>query len=513
MTVRRAIRNTLVALCGPWPVACGLAACLTMPARAQVRDTTTAKPAVATAPDSVSIRIVNIELRLAVQMLAQHLDRPVILSGSAGMPVTLETPRPVPKSSVLALLRGVLEGNGFELVADSTGELYRARPTQQGAPRGGGPFPPVRTAQYATTQASVELFVLSLRHARAEDVAETVNALFGRARAENGAARPTTLGDELRANQIPVAGAPSPQAVQGAAGRSAVLTGDVTIVSDARANSLLIRANREDFALIEAAVQQLDVRPLQVMIEVLIAEVRRNRSLRLGVEATLGPTAVGSTGATAEGTLTGPGLGDLVLKVMSVGGLNLDATLSAAAERGDVKVLSRPVVFATNNEPAEMVVGTQRPFIQLSRSLPTDAAVRDQIVQYKEVGTKLIVTPTISADGSVQLSVVQEVSGATNETAFNAPVISTRSVSTKLLVNDGQTIALGGLTDRLQESSQRGIPLLSSIPWIGGLFGGMSRATIETELFIFITPRVIRTAEDAAKLTEPMRQQSGRIER
>lgn len=238
----------------------------------------------------------------------------------------------------------------------------------------------------------------------------------------------------------PVDTPPSAQAVPGTAGRSAALSGDLIVVPDAQTNSLLIRANRTDFTLIQAVVQQVDVRPLQVMIEVLIAEVRHNRLLQLGVEATLGPTDAGK--AKVQGGLsTGPGLGDLALKVMNIPGLNLEATLRAGAERGGVRVLSRPVVFTTNNEEAEIVVGTQRPFIQVSRALPTDAGVRDQVVQYKEVGTKLYVRPTISVDGSVQLQVAQEVSGATNETAFNAPVISTRSVRTNLLVQDGRTVA------------------------------------------------------------------------
>jgi general secretion pathway protein D len=148
--------------------------------------------------------------------------------------------------------------------------------------------------------------------------------------------------------------------------------------------------------------------------------------------------------------------------------------------------------------------------VQLSRALPTDAAVRDQIVQYKEVGTKLIVRPTISADGSVQLDVAQEVSNATEETAFNAPVISTRSVRTQLLIRDGQTVALGGLADRQKDVSQSGVPILSSIPILGGLFGRASRRATETELFIFLTPRVIRTDEDAARLSAPMRERAER---
>lgn len=486
--------------------ACALTATLPLvSATGQTRDTVLATTPVAIQSDSVNIRIVNTDLRTAVQMMQQYLDRPVVISGNASAMVTLETPRPVPRSSVLALLRGLLENNGFELVADTSGQLYRAR-SRQGQT---GPFPGASPANSARPQSVVELFVLPLKHARASDVAATVSALYGRegpAPATTG--RSPSLADELRANQMPPVGAPLPQAVPGVAGRSASLSGDVVIVPDTRANSLLVRSNRADFALVQAVVDQLDVRPLQVMIEVLIAEVRRNRSISLGVEATLGTTDIGKNGAKLEGGLTGPGLGDFALKVMSLGGLNLDATIRAAADRGDVKILSRPVVFTTNNEEAEIVVGTQRPFVQLTRSLPTDAAVRDQVVQYKEVGTKLRVRPTISVDGSVQLEVEQEVSGATNETAFNAPVISTRSVRTNLLIQDGHTVALGGLTDNQSERLRSGIPLLSSIPLLGSLFGHSTRSTGETELFIFLTPRVIRTDDDAARLSDALKQRT-----
>jgi general secretion pathway protein D len=109
----------------------------------------------------------------------------------------------------------------------------------------------------------------------------------------------------------------------------------------------------------------------------------------------------------------------------------------------------------------------------------------------------------------VQLEVTQEVSTATSELAFDAPVIATRSVQTQLLVRDGQTVALGGLTDRQREARQGGIPLLSSLPLLGGLFGRASRQTVETELFVFLTPRVIRTDDDAMRLSKPMQDKAG----
>lgn len=455
--------------------------------------------------DSIAIRIVNTELRSAIQMLAQYLDRPVLFTGNPGTPVTFETPVPVPRRDVLRMLRGLVESQGLELFDDSTAGLYRVRPKE--------PERPVPSMNQPTARppSGIELFVIPLKHARAVDVASTANALYGRGTAGvESSARVPTLSEDLRGNLMPPVGAAAAQGPGGGPiGRSATLSGELTIVADSRGNSLLVRANAQDIELIRAVVDALDVRPLQVLIEVMVAEVRRDRSIGINVEGVLPTTSIGTGDVTAQGSLGTGGLGDFALKVMGIGGVNLDATLRLAAGRGDVRILTRPVVLATNNQLAEIIVGSQRPFVQVQRSLPTDAAARDQIVQYKDVGTKLTVRPTISGDGSVQLEVTQEVSTATAEVAFNAPVIATRSLRTQLLVRDGQTVALGGLTDRVRESRQSGIPILSSIPWLGGLFGGARRSTAETELFVFLTPRVIRTDDDAMRLAEPLKAKAG----
>lgn len=469
--------------------------------------------------DSVTIRIVATELRSAVQIIQQYLDRPVIFSGPGpGPQVTLETPKPVPRADVPRLLRGLLDSQGYELVADTASDTYRARAKEQPVSR-----PSVQTPSSLLQQAgqsgqrspaAPELFVIALRHARAVDVAGTINTLFGRG-AQSGAqlAPQRTLSDDLRAMQTPL-DTPLPQSVAGTAGRSAALTGDLTIVPDARANSLLVRANRADFELICAAVNQIDVRPPQALIEVLIVEARRDKNFDLGISAFVNDQHFGHSDNTTIGGEFTPGitgLGDFTLRVMGASGIDIDATISAAAGKGELRIISRPVVLTANDEEAEVVVGSQRPFVQVSRSLPTADAVRDQVVQYKDVGTKLTVRPTISVDGTVQLNVTQEVSNATNESQFNAPVISTRSVKTDLLVHDGQTIVLGGLTDREHGTQSEGIPFLSSIPLIGALFGRQARTTTETELFIFLTPRVIRTDEDAERLTAPLRKRADQV--
>jgi general secretion pathway protein D len=456
----------------------------------------TGDAAVAVRGDSVTIRLVDADLRAAVQSLARYLDRPVVFGAITGARVTIETPGPVPRSQVLQLLRGVLLSQNFDLVADSG--LYRVQ--QRAAPGSADLAPrPVRPA------GAVELFSIHLRHARAADVAVTVNALYGRASAigEIGA-MPQMLDQQLRDERIPPGQITSPGQQAPIVARAAVITGDITIVPDPRSNSLLIRATADDFELIQAAVKELDIRPLQVLIQVFIAEVRTSGSFFLGVDATAGPFTNKNGTTTTASQSAGATAGDFVLKVMHMGGMNIDATLTAAASNGDVRILSRPVIVAANNQQAQILVGSQRPFIQVSRSLPTDAATRDQVVQYKEVGTKLIVRPTISPDGYVVLEVTQEVNLATTEVQFNAPVISTRQVQTQLLIKDGQTVALGGLTDREKDHSQGGIPFLSSIPWIGGLFGHVSSSSSQTELFLFITPHVIRSDADADSLSAPM---------
>jgi general secretion pathway protein D len=119
------------------------------------------------------------------------------------------------------------------------------------------------------------------------------------------------------------------------------------------------------------------------------------------------------------------------------------------------------------------------------------------------VGTKLTVRPTINEDGYISLVIQQEVSSATDQTAFDAPVISTREAATQVLVRDGQTIVLGGLRDQEHDKTQSGVPILSSIPLIGGLFGTASRTNSQTEFYLFLTPRILRTDKDADAVTTP----------
>ncbi len=467
--------------------------------------------------DTVSVRIIDTDLRSAVALLARYVDKPVLIGAGVGSGrVTLETSRAVPRADVARLLRGLVESQGLRMVDDSVAGLFRIEsadpvtPAQNPQAMPVGPATPISTAS--------RLFILRLRHARAADVAATINALYGRSSAigELGS-RPETLNEQLRRGQQftnPRSGNPGVDVPNtGAPGNAGVLSADNAIIPDPGSNSLLVRGTSSDSSLVQEAVRALDVRPLQVLIEVIIAEVRKDRSLSYGLDVAVPQTTVPDHPSfSVGGSQTGLGLGDFALRVMRKGPRTLDATLRAAASRGDARILSRPILLAINNESAEILVGSQRPFVQVQRSLPTEAPSRDQVVQYRDVGTRLLVRPTISADGYIALQVTQEVNAATSETQFDAPIISTRTVQTRLVVRDSQTVVLGGLSDRQRDNSQRGVPFLSAIPWIGGMFGQSARRTTETEFFLFLTPRIMRDDDDVERLTTPYKDKAGRAE-
>ena len=454
----------------------------------------------------VQIDFQGTDMRLAVAALAEAAGLNVVFGELPPRPVTLRTGAPVPPTMLRGYLESLLRANGLNLVHEGGG-LLRVVPAegagqpqqrvQGGIQRGGG--------------GDVRVWVHRLRHAPAEDIARSVGALFGIGdRGGGGPGELRSLSEELRAGRF---GSAEEGARPDARSVSAQLQGGVQIVPDPRTNALLIRATAADYETIRAAINELDTRPLQVLIEVLIAEVRRDRQFGLGVDVRVPEQLEPRTGATLGGELSGGSAGDVVLRVMRLGAVRAEVVLRALAASGEVTILSRPVILAQNNEQARILVGDERPFIQISRALPTDGAVRDQVVQYRDVGTQLTIRPTINPDGYVTLSVLQEVNTATAETQFGAPIISTREAETRLLVKDGNTVVIGGLVDQQRTSANTGIPFLRDIPVLGNLFRSTQRRSTTTELFLFLIPHVLRTDEDVEEATARVRERAPRLDR
>jgi type II secretory pathway component GspD/PulD (secretin) len=474
---------------------------------------TTPSPGVQRTARGIMIDFQGTDLRLVVPALAEAAGLNITYGELPSRPITLRTPTPVDPLGARRFLESVLRASELEL-RDEGGGIMRVVSTapvavQQPAAQ---PDPSQFYPQGGGGQ-GVQVFVHRLRHAPAEDVARSIGALFGLGDGSINAPRPRSLSQELRDQAIPQNGQAA-QVIPGQPrGVGTDLSGNVQIFADQRTNSLLIRASPGDYATIRQAIDQIDTRPLQVLIEVLIAEVRRNRQFGLGLTVQLPEQQVEGSNTGVGGELIGGGDGDVVLRITRLGGVDANVVLRALATSGNVNILSRPVILAQNNEEARILVGDQRPFIQISRALPTDNAARDQVIQYRDVGTQLTIRPTINPDGYVTLTVLQEVSTATNETQFGAPIIATREAETRLLVKDDQTVVIGGLIDQQRSASNSGIPILKDIPILGALFRSSSRNTNTTELFLFLTPHVIYSDEDMEEATATVRRRAPRLDR
>lgn len=282
---------------------------------------------------------------------------------------------------------------------------------------------------------------------------------------------------------------------------------EIRIVAEESSNSLLVRATEQDYGLIQQILSTVDLRPLQVLIEVTIAEVTRSNDLNVGISASATRTPDGKTqpDVTAKIPSTASAR-DFVLQLSGgKGTIDFNVAINALATRGDLKVLSLPVIIAQNNRQAVLNVGSRRPFVQVTQAGGIDPSQRVETIQYLDVGTVLTITPTINPDGYVNLQVSQTANSATNEIQFDAPVISTREATTQVFVRDGQTTVIGGLADNSNRVQRSGVPFLSRIPLIGWLFRGTERNQSTSELFLFLTPHVVSSDEDIDRLRESIR--------
>jgi general secretion pathway protein D len=393
-------------------------------------------------------------------------------------------------------------------------------------------------------ESGLRTYVYPLKHASAPELAGTLGQLFGATAAAPGertrvkALEDRSLSSELqifrrreaqafqeRAQMQPPAPAPQPVAppaaredsVAAGAETAGGLVGQTIIVPDQATNALVIRTAPPNFPVLQETIDQLDVRPPQVLLEVLIAEVELDRASQYGVnwqlftqELVSGDSSRGITGAYGaqvfNDTALNP-LGGLGVRVVSMGNVSVRAIVQALASRNKVKVLSTPRVLALNNEEARILVGSQVPF---NASIQTGLnVVVAQSVQFQSVGTQLTIIPTVNQDGYVTFRMLQEVSQLTNQvvqSALDAPIISTREAETSAIVKNGSTIIIGGLIGETQTVGQSGVPILQDIPLLGGLFRSRSSSRQRTELAIFVTPHVVFNDEQADSLLRSQRE-------
>lgn len=288
------------------------------------------------------------------------------------------------------------------------------------------------------------------------------------------------------------------------------------ITAQKSSNQLLVRTRPAQWKEIESAIKRLDNPPLQVQIETRILEVRLSGSLELGVQWYLGRLAGNSTSTTvanaagSQGALGagGAGLGADSLFYSFVSS-NLQVALHALETNGRTQVLSAPSLVVMNNQSAQIQVGDNIPISQTTVNT-TNSDTTLSSVEYVQTGVILDVVPRINPGGLVYMDIQQQVSdadsGSTSTTQSN-PRISTRSVSTQVAVQSGQTVLLGGLIKQDNSDSATAVPYLGSIPGLRWLFGSTTKTKDRTELIVLITPRVITSGSQSRQVTDDYRQQ------
>ena len=448
-----------------------------------------------TAPqEGITFNFQNLDLASVITAMGQAAGINVLSTNMPEVLVNYRNPQPMTPEEVGSVIRELAQRNGCA-VTELPGVLLLEGPLVQDGELLEPRF----------------LYIHRLQHANALVLSGTLQALFGGSvpAGTSGRQAPQTLSQQLQTMEAQ--SAQSLQGIQtGGQGQMTFITapgelqGDVQIVPDEVTNSLLVRATAADWGIIQEAISSLDLRPLQVVIEVVIAEVRRTGDLNVGV-GVFGSDVKDETG---EGTTAllpvSPSADAFTLDVLRTGDVDVGVTLAALSATGNVRILSRPLIQAQNNQEARILVGSERPFIQSSYSSVNTGGVAQEIVQYRDVGTTLTILPTINEDGYVNLLLTQEVSSATAETQFGAPVISTREATTQILAQTGQTVVIGGLVDQQTEESRTGIPILKDIPVLGWLFGTTRETVTNAELFLFLTPFVVATDEDEIRLREEL---------
>lgn len=308
-------------------------------------------------------------------------------------------------------------------------------------------------------------------------------------------------------------------AAAAARGPTAVVLGKVQINADKATNSLIIMADKEDYEVVEAVIRKLDIPRSMVYIESLIMEVNATTSFDLGVQWQIFDqtnvnnqnTAYGGKFSSSAGPLNplsalGTGLAVGVLtEPFTFGGItlsNVSAIINAVKRDDNFKILSTPQILTTDNEEARITVGENRPF--QTRSTTDVSGGSFESFEYRDVGKILKITPHVSEGRNVRLKLSLEVTNldrvATLATTATRPVTQKRTIETTVLVQDKHTVVIGGLIDDNRNENETKVPGLGDIPILGWLFKTQGDASQKTNLYIFITPRVVKSPEESDKL-------------
>ncbi|MBI3722249.1 MAG: hypothetical protein HY248_06815, partial [Fimbriimonas ginsengisoli] len=282
------------------------------------------------------------------------------------------------------------------------------------------------------------------------------------------------------------------------------LVGQVTVIPDPNTNSVIVVGSPDSASLVRSILDQLDKIPEQVMIETIVVEATLDTANKLGIEWSLAqPRAFGTQGAVGNASqdfgLQSASPAPTGFKYTLNSG-NLTAFLNAIRTDQRFEVLSTPRIFTSNNVQAEINISQSVPYV-LSQRLDTNGNLTFNYA-FQDVGIVLTVTPRITANGYVTMDVSQTANDLQGFTSFNAPIVNQRQADTTVSVKDGETVILGGIIRSTVSSTVRKIPLLGDIPILGNLFKTTEHDKQKTELMVFLSPHIVRNADEAKRLRE-----------
>jgi general secretion pathway protein D len=390
----------------------------------------------------------------------------------------------------------------------------------------------------ANTASGGGVNVYKVQNTNAEELADTLNGIFTGSQSSGSTAK---VAPGKKATEITNKPTDPNQASGGAGGTTGSSTSkkksgsksggssstgtatvadvdNVKIISDKGNNSLIIVATPREYDIVLPIIKQLDILPLQVLIDATIVSVDLKNDLQYGISwyLTHEGSAIGGNkaGATALGTAAA------AAAAASTGGLSalytsgaVKALLNAQATAGNVNVISSPSLMVLNNQDAKINVGQQVPVQTSTSTLPvggssltgTPNVALGTSIQYKDTGVMLDVTPRVNANGMVIMDIKQVVSGVADAPATgvtSTATINKKEIESSVAVQDGETIVLGGLITEQNTFNQGGVPFLHDLPWIGSLFGNTTNNKDKTELVVLITPRVVKTKQDSREISD-----------
>lgn len=304
----------------------------------------------------------------------------------------------------------------------------------------------------------------------------------------------------------------------------------ITVVAEPQSNAILITAPSDRVESLAQSVRALDTRPSQVLIEAVIFEIAAENFADLSVQfggilndAIGGGTSFQLDGrnslitlvsAAVAGNVPNPGGGGFL---GASDNRTFAALLTAIARERSTRLLSTPAVLTLNNQEAEIIVAQNVPFVTGTYSTVGDSPVPErpfQTIERQDIGLTLRVRPQITDDGTVRMSIAQEVSNLTGTTsAAGGEVTARRSLSTNAIVGDGQVIILGGLIEDSSRTTNERVPGLSNLPILGALFRGRNVQEGQRVLLIMLRPRVIGSDRDAERITREIARQTETLAR